>query len=505
MTRQHTQAQATSVPLILTPPNPEHIIAAGILASGVGRPGPESLSHIPARVCVVSPIREMSAALRAWLDDPHRPACWLVALDGMALDELSADRGEERTTILERLSKAGLVAFIGPDEHEADPIRRIFNHFDYADSRAVADLDRRWRDIARSGQHRAVAVRRGVQALMERRKGHEPLPMDWQRQIALACSLTRSQGRQVRAAWDIGGPAWEEIRAALDLGDADGQWNAIFLEALGWLDSKPEEWVWQHQIIGFSAASRRLRDEARKAASARAAGKPVLVLAHDRAEAARLAAVIAMVGAGGDGTAEPDAPFDVWWDGRSTPKGLLLVEPAHEAAAYARKGPTVLDVPPLDERSMDLPHIALAELWRLHRTASRPGAPRAGCDRPEDLAWLSDRDLPGGTAGLRTWLSTRLAADPGGAWTRGDPTLPRHPGLDGPTCLGTGLTLDTASAQVVRWAMGAHSEQSAALRRLGLGSNRPPRSLVASSGVPRRLLRREDGGWLDRWAVRKTD
>jgi hypothetical protein len=302
-------------------------------------------------------------------------------------------------------------------------------------------------------------------------------------------------------AWNSGGPAWEAVRGLLAI--TDERWHSPFIAALHAIDANPAEGLWLVQVVGFSATTQRLRAQARAAVEARRTGRGVLLVAHDHAEAVRLAAVIAAVADGGDGSVPDALPEPAWWQpGRARPRDIALVAVDDEAAAYrcaATTDAAIVDVPPLDERSMDLPHLALAELRRLHRAAARPGAPRTGVDQPEQLAWMSQRWWAG-TAELRTWLATHLARDPGGSWLHDGRDVPTHPGLDAGAALGDHLTLDTATAQVVRWALGAHSQQQAALARLGVGTSRLPACVTASHDQPRRLLRRDDR-WLDRWAT----
>lgn len=70
--------------------------------------------------------------------------------------------------------------------------------------------------------------------------------------------------------------------------------------------------------------------------------------------------------------------------------------------------------------------------------------------------------------------------------------------MSGSVCLGHEVTLDTAMAQFVRWALGSHSQQRAALARPGIGAFRLPTALATANGQPRRLLR-VGGQWADRW------
>lgn len=464
-------------PVILVPPNAEHLVAAGILAAALTGP------TAPARVHVLSPIAETSAWLHTWLVQSPRQPVWILALDAKTIQEMTASVDGD---VQARLASAGARILIGPADVVADPIRLITN---VLDGDLGHPVDHNWRRVAAAADRRSVAMRRALHPPFDQPQTAVSVAVRRQA-LALVCSLTSSRVRSILEAWHIGGPAWEEARGSMGLNATD--WHSDILDALHRVDAQPEDGVWSFQVVGFSATSARLRSAARQSVRQLEAGGMVLIAPHDRAEALRIAAVLAAIGRGADGCGDVEsAEPERWIPGQKPRRGLALVELAEEAAAYAAaaRNPkmTVLDVPPLDERSMDIPHIALAELWRLHRTAARPGAPRAGVDLPEQLAWLSTKHWPTGTSGLRRWLQAGLESDPSGSWLHRDDRLPEHPGLSGPLCLGHELTLDTATAQIVRWALGAHSQQRAALARLGIGTFRLPACVHGEHGQPRRL------------------
>jgi hypothetical protein len=498
MTGMYTDGWHSAADVVVTPPSPEHLVAAGILAAALGQPCRSELKSRPAPVRVASPIGETAEFLRTWEELDPRPRLWIIAMDAQTIKELGCRTPAMEDDLLARFTKAGAKVLIGPRDAEPDPVQLVTR---LLKGGIDAPIDGRWRHMSASAPRRSLAVRRAMNPPFD--QPQTPTSVAARRQaLAVACGLTTSQVGCVREAWNVGGLAWERIRETLEI--SDNRWHSAFIDALTWLDSHPEDGVWSLQVVGFSSTTGRLRSAARQAAQTIHKGGTVLIVPHDLAEACRLAAVILAVGRGEEGMAdaEPLQP-GLWVPRKATKAGIYFVGLDDEAMAYEaaakHKNITVVDIPPLDERSMDIPHIALSELWRLHRTAGRPGAPRAGVDMPEQLEGLSTKDWPDGTAGLRRWLRENLERDPGGTWLHGDARLPDHPGLDGATCLGQSITLDTAMAQVVRWALGAHSQQRAALSRLGVGAFRLPTSVTAKSGQPRRLLRIE-GRWVDRWA-----
>jgi hypothetical protein len=484
----YTDNWADATDVVVTPPNPEHLVAGAMLAAALSTPC-EILGSRPAPLLVASPILETAYIIRRRrMMTDVRPRLWLIAFDEQVRCELGTELLDE-----------GECQLIGPEDVESDPVGRVVRLLEQGLGRY---LDERWRTLSRSARRRCMAVRRLLHPPLDP-PGTLQARRDHGQAVALAAALTGPQCKTVSEAWNVGGVAWELVRRALCI--AEDRWQSPFVHAIAGIDAKPEEILWSLQVVGFSATTQRLRARAREAVNAVREGKTLLVVPHDEAEACRLVSVIMAVAGGSDGGDDlAGAALPVWQPGGAASGGAFQVAIRDEAEAYAAAAADpqflVLDVPPLEERSMDIPHIALAELWRQHRRAGRPGAPRAGNDTPERLAWMSDCLWPAGTAGLRTWLCEGLRRDPAGDWLFGDASLPRHPGLEAPYIFGPRLTLDTVIAQVVRWAFGSHSQQQIALRRLGVGTSRLPAATSARNGQPRRLLYR-DGGWWDRWAV----
>lgn len=500
-TDMYLDAWPSSDAVVLTPPDPEYLVAAGILAAAQGTSGLPGVGVRPAAVLIASPIGETAGFIRKWASLPHRPRLWIMALDAHACQELGGTQGNAMQQMVTHLNALGASILVTPEAHAANPVEWVVSLL-RKDPGVCAN--RHWRHLAQSAPRRLLAVRRAV-AHHAARDGR----MDGERRysysqaLATICGFTVNQVRTIREAWNAGGLAWDLI--ARDLQWKNNRWHSAFIQALTWIDGPPDDGAWSLLVIGLSATSNRLRHEAQQAVRVLADGGTVILIPHDPMEARNLGDIIAHRAEGHDLlTANPQRELPEWRPRFKTGANVYLASIEDEAAAYAlaARNPrvTVVDVPPLDERSMDIPHIALDMLWRLHRTERRPGAPRAGVDLPEQLAWMSARDWLGGTGGLQRWLASQLRRDPGGDWLHGKADVPPHPGLHGTCCLGHQITLETASAHIVRWALGAHSQQKSALKRLGVGTCRLPACATAANGQPRRLIR-DGAAWKDRWFI----
>lgn len=475
--------------VVCTPPSAEHLVAAGILAWALGSHEPRSGNTRPAPVQVVAPTSDARSLLERWAAAARRPVLWVIALDAATLPDLTS------ATAVAWVTQRGGRVLIGPDDVEPDPVRLVAQHLKVGVGYPLQD---HWQTLVKSAERRTLLIRRALLPDSEVTTSAKARKDQWQA-LAIAAALTVNQARGYADAWNTGGRAWDHARTAL--GIHDDRWYSPLIHALRAIDQDPQDSVWLTQIIGFSATTHRLRAQARAATEALRSNRPVWLVAHDPHEAQRLGNLIHQVAEGTTAkiTTTPSAPLPTW-DPAQRKVPVSVVPVAHEAAAYhaaAPAGAHVVDVPPLDERSMDIPHIALDLLGRLHRSAGRPGAPRVGIDTPDQLDWMRTCWWDG-TGGLSRWLSDHLQRDPSGDWLHEAGEVPPHPGLDAGACLGVSMTLDSVVAQTVRWALGAHSQQKVALQRLGIGTSRLPACLHDTSARPRRLQRRQ-GEWTDPW------
>lgn len=479
----------TAEHVICTPPSPEHLVAAGILACALGATEETSGLQRPAPVQVAAPTGDARSLLESWARANPRPVLWIIALDAATFEEF---RGPQA---VDWVQQRGGRILIGPEEVEPDPIRRVVRVLRNGVGRP---LHHPWETLEKSASRRVRLIQKALLPDSEGPSTDRARKDRWQA-AAFAAALTVNQAREFTEDWNTGGTAWERTRRGL--GIADDRWCSPLIRALRSIDQDPAESRWLTGIIGFSATTERLRAQARAACKALRRRSPVWLVEHDPHQAQALAALIEEVAGEGASDATPGNPPRIpRWAPGARNNGLLVVPVEHEPGAYQAAqtaGAYVVDVPPLDERSMDIPHIALDLLWRLHREKSRPGAPRVGVETPEQLDWMRACWWDG-TEGLHRWLADNLQRDPSGTWLYGPGQLPQHPGLDASASLGVSMTLDSVVAQTVRWALGAHSQQKSALRRLGVGTSRLPTCLQDPTGLPRRLLRHE-GVWRDRW------
>ncbi|TVR17950.1 MAG: hypothetical protein EA401_00140, partial [Planctomycetota bacterium] len=280
-------------------------------------------------------------------------------------------------------------------------------------------------------------------------------------------ALLPAQIRAMREAWDAGDAHWAPFRQHFAMAPED--WNSGFLDGAAVLDTRDEEARWQVKVQGFSSLAQRLRLFLGRVERERVP-PPTVLVAHDGAEAWRLAGELATA----CGLSEPQ----VWAEALSPNPGVWVVEPQQEAALYGAARwatATIIDVPPLHERSMDVPHMAVAILGRLHHQGQRPGAPRALAQDPRHLAWLARCHWPQGSGDLQRYLGQRLASDAAGDWSQPDNRVPLLPAMGHPALLQQGsASMDSLRAQLLRWALGAHSTQAIAQTSLGLNSKELP-------------------------------
>ncbi|TVR41062.1 MAG: hypothetical protein EA402_13300, partial [Planctomycetota bacterium] len=309
-------------------------------------------------------------------------------------------------------------------------------------------------------------------------------------------ALLPAQIRAMREAWDAGDYHWAPFRQHFAMAAED--WNTGFLDGAAVLDTRDDEARWQVKVQGFSASAQRLRRQLGQA-ERQGSGASCILVAHDGEEAWRLGEELAR--------ARQQGPPQLWQDDTPLQAGVWVVEAEQEALVYAAAAwaqALVIDVPPLHERSMDVPHMAVALLGRVHRQHQRLGAPRALAQDPRLLAWLASCHWPHGSADLRAYLAGRLQADAAGDWSQPDPSLPRLPAVGHPALLQGGLaSMDSLRGQLLRWAMGGHSTQAAALASLGLNTRDLPAwawapSFPSRRAPPRRLIW-AGGQWEDPW------
>ena len=265
-------------------------------------------------------------------------------------------------------------------------------------------------------------------------------------------------------------------------------------------------------MVGNSAAATGLRRHLQAAEHCLRKGSGVVLVGHDPGEAALLAQHLASRAQG----AWPGAPavaVQPWSAEGVDHPAILVARPEDEMEAYTQAPASwaVVDVPPLWERSMDLPYIALDILQYLHSSLERPGAPRAFSQQAQDLRWLSRCWWPGGRDQLQAYLERRLNADALAVWTGPDDACQPLPAALHPAMLAQEhvLDVDCIRAQSVLWARGVYSHQEDALRNSGITAANLPKWLFVTlrpngrrqslwPGPPRRLRWREDG-FVDPW------
>ncbi len=153
------------------------------------------------------------------------------------------------------------------------------------------------------------------------------------------------------------------------------------------------------------------------------------------------------------------------WRRPATPADAAvdLVDPKDEDDAYlASDGRCqVIDVPPLHERSYDVPVIAHALLTSIRDDHDRDDP----LPRPHQLAWMQDVGWSG-SDDVRTWLE--LAWRTGVDVTVSPADRPLLPGIANVAVWPAGLPYDEAAvrAQQIRWRLGRFVTQEEAVARL---------------------------------------
>ncbi|TVR39777.1 MAG: hypothetical protein EA402_14305 [Planctomycetota bacterium] len=497
--------------LVITAPDPDHLLAGAVLAAAIGQDGlrgVDGLEQLPARLRVASPLHEQRTLIQEWLqqDPDQRCPLWVLALD--------AKSGIGQDAIAD-LRAAGAEILIGPDAH-SDPMKAVrqrlhqgsaaFRHDEAALRPLLDDMKGRKATLLRGLRERIGSTPRNMYYTAA------PNILQWLNEQAWALALLPPQLRRLQALSESRIPSdqrlWQRLGAQY-AGD-DPSWLQSLWASLLLLNRASNTHRWEQAILGPSATAIALRRAMGYAERSIANGHGVILVGHDPGEAQRLAEILA---ASNDELPAPTA-IHPWSAEHLHAPSILLATPEDEAQAYqhAPADWVVVDIPPLLERSLDVPVIAIDMLAQLHTQLQRPGAPRAFSQDPRELAWLAGCWWPGGSDELRAALAERLQSEAHTGWQGPSAHWRPLPAVLHPSANSSGgsFSLTAIKAQTFLWARGAHRSQEEALSCFGRGtSDRPPWACVTLRarrsgsplwpGPPRRL-RHGEQGWYDPWA-----